>query len=207
MSNFAQTPVANERTLRSEAVRLSRRVAKSESQSKTAEEKRLLLELARAYGRKRRSLATAPQWSSTTRRQSTGRPCKPPNDVPTLLCKTDTTELNGTEMSQARWPAITLGVMLLCESGPALAEQSPAERRGFRYVRVHCAQCHAIDKVSTSPVTNAPPLRVLNLKLWCCRPATTLSRGSPSNDAAVSAHVWRNRGRHGVSQDAALIFL
>ena len=84
--------------------------------------------------------------------------------MPTLLCKTDTTELNGTEMSQARWPAITLGVMLLCESGPALAEQSPAERRGFRYVRVHCTQCHAIDKVSASPVTNAPPFRVLNLK-------------------------------------------
>ena len=31
--------------------------------------------------------------------------------MPTLLCKTDTTELNGT-VSQARWPAITLGVML-----------------------------------------------------------------------------------------------
>ena len=37
-------------------------------------------------------------------------------------------------------------------------------QRGFRYVRVHCAQCHAIDKVSASPVTNAPPFRVLNLK-------------------------------------------
>ena len=204
MSNFAQTPVANERTLRSEAVSIVTEGGNVRiSIQNCGRETRSCLSL-RAYGRKRRSRATAPPWSSTTRRQSTGRPCKPPNDVPTLLCKTDTTELNGTEMSQARWPAITLGVMLLCESGPALAEQSPAERRGFRYVRVHCAQCHAIDKVSASPERS--PVSCFESQVWCCRPATTLSRGSASNDAAVSALAWRNRGRHGVSQDAALIF-
>jgi mono/diheme cytochrome c family protein len=59
-----------------------------------------------------------------------------------LYCaKPTTTELNGTSLNNRQ------------------------RRDGvFRYVRVHCAQCHAIDKVSASPVTNAPPFRVLNLK-------------------------------------------
>ena len=32
------------------------------------------------------------------------------------------------------------------------------------FVRVHCAQCHAIDKVSDSPLAIAPPFRTLHLK-------------------------------------------
>jgi len=31
-------------------------------------------------------------------------------------------------------------------------------------VRVHCAQCHAIDKASDSPLAIAPPFRTLHLK-------------------------------------------
>ena len=31
-------------------------------------------------------------------------------------------------------------------------------------MRVHCAQCHAIDTVSPSPLTVAPPFRTLHLK-------------------------------------------
>jgi mono/diheme cytochrome c family protein len=42
--------------------------------------------------------------------------------------------------------------------------QSPAAQRGLTFVRVHCAQCHAIDKVSDSPLTIAPPFRTLHLK-------------------------------------------
>jgi cytochrome c len=42
--------------------------------------------------------------------------------------------------------------------------QSPSARRGLRFVRMHCAQCHAIDKVSASPLPMAPPLRTLHLK-------------------------------------------
>src|ERR1700737_1301206 len=58
---------------------------------------------------------------------------------------------------------IALGAILMCASGPALAE-SPAERRGLRYVRLHCAECHAIDKVGESPLAIAPPFRTLHLK-------------------------------------------
>lgn len=38
----------------------------------------------------------------------------------------------------------------------------PAEQRGQTFARVHCAQCHAIDKVSPSPLQMAPPFRTLH---------------------------------------------
>ena len=44
---------------------------------------------------------------------------------------------------------------------PAL---SPSQRRGFRLVSLHCARCHAIDKVSESPLAIAPAFRTLHLK-------------------------------------------
>jgi cytochrome c len=62
-----------------------------------------------------------------------------------------------------RWPIIALGAFLSLASSPVLA-QSPAAQRGLTFVRVHCAQCHAVDKVSDSPLTIAPPFRTLHLK-------------------------------------------
>ena len=44
------------------------------------------------------------------------------------------------------------------------AEESPAVRRGFIFVSVHCAQCHAIDKISASPPMTARPLHALHIK-------------------------------------------
>ena len=34
--------------------------------------------------------------------------------------------------------------------------------QGRRLARVHCARCHAIDKVSPSPLSLAPPFRTLH---------------------------------------------
>jgi cytochrome c len=62
------------------------------------------------------------------------------------------------------WRAIAVAVMALCAGEPALAQQSPAAQRGLTFVRVHCAQCHAVDRVSESPLTIAPPFRTLHLK-------------------------------------------
>jgi mono/diheme cytochrome c family protein len=42
--------------------------------------------------------------------------------------------------------------------------QSPAAQRGLTFVRVHCAQCHSIDRISDSPLTIAPPFRTLHLR-------------------------------------------
>lgn len=52
-----------------------------------------------------------------------------------------------------------VGLALLCL--PAAA-QSPAAQRGFTFARLHCAKCHAIDKVSPSPLKAAPPFRDLH---------------------------------------------
>ncbi len=46
---------------------------------------------------------------------------------------------------------------------PALAA-SPAEQRGKAYAHSHCARCHAIDRVSNSPLKIAPPFRTLHLR-------------------------------------------
>jgi hypothetical protein len=58
---------------------------------------------------------------------------------------------------------MALGAFLSMASSPILA-QSPAAQRGLTFVRAHCAQCHAIDKVSDSPLAIAPPFRALHLK-------------------------------------------
>lgn len=64
-----------------------------------------------------------------------------------------------------RWVAIALGgAAVLCASISALAQQPPAAQRGLTFVRVHCAQCHSIDKVGESPLTIAPPFHTLHLK-------------------------------------------
>jgi cytochrome c len=65
---------------------------------------------------------------------------------------------------QRGWRTIALTAAALCAGAPALAQQSPAVQRGLTFVRVHCAQCHAIDRVSESPLTVAPPFRTLLLK-------------------------------------------
>jgi cytochrome c len=53
-------------------------------------------------------------------------------------------------------------------SSPSASEPSvalsPSQRRGFRLVSLHCARCHAIDKVSESPLAIAPAFRTLHLK-------------------------------------------
>jgi cytochrome c len=64
----------------------------------------------------------------------------------------------------SRWAAIALSGAILCASTSALAQSSPAAQRGLTFVRVHCAECHAISKVGESPLTIAPPFHTLHLK-------------------------------------------
>src|SRR6476659_5341705 len=76
---------------------------------------------------------------------------------------------------------IALGAFLSLASSPVLA-QSPAVQRGLTFVRVHCAQCHAIDKVSESPLAIAPPFRTLHLKY----PIEDLAR--PLAEGIIAGH-------------------
>jgi mono/diheme cytochrome c family protein len=57
------------------------------------------------------------------------------------------------------------GAALLALCGVAAAQgHDPAAQRGLNFVRTNCAQCHAIDKVSPSPLAVAPPFRTLHEK-------------------------------------------
>src|SRR5712692_3457846 len=81
-----------------------------------------------------------------------------------------------------KWPIIAVGTIALCASGPAFAQQSPAAQRGLTFVRVHCAQCHAIDQVMDSPLPIAPPFRTLHLKY----PIESLKR--PLSEGIIAGH-------------------
>jgi cytochrome c len=61
------------------------------------------------------------------------------------------------------WPTLRLSLALSLLAASAFA-QSPAAQRGLTFVRTHCAQCHAIDKASESPLPIAPAFRTLHLK-------------------------------------------
>jgi len=41
---------------------------------------------------------------------------------------------------------------------------SPSAQRGLVFARTHCAPCHAIDRLSPSPLAAAPPFRALHRK-------------------------------------------
>jgi mono/diheme cytochrome c family protein len=60
--------------------------------------------------------------------------------------------------------AFALVVAILVGWPNSLQAQSPAEQRGYNFVRANCASCHAIDKVSPSPLRIAPPFRTLHLR-------------------------------------------
>lgn len=51
----------------------------------------------------------------------------------------------------------------LAMTGTALAI-TPAEQRGKNFVVNNCSRCHAVDKVSPSPLKIAPPFRDLHRK-------------------------------------------
>ena len=54
-------------------------------------------------------------------------------------------------------------VAILVMTSSALAI-TPAQQRGKNFVLTNCSRCHAIDKVSPSPLKIAPPFRELHKK-------------------------------------------
>ena len=57
--------------------------------------------------------------------------------------------------------ALRHGLIGLLLMTPALGAPT-AEQRGKAFARANCARCHAIDRVSHSPLEGAPPLRTLH---------------------------------------------
>ena len=85
--------------------------------------------------------------------------------------------------AHCRGSAIALSAIAVCLSGDvAFAQQSPHEQRGLTLIRAHCEQCHAIDKVSESPLAVAPAFRTLHLKY----PIESLER--PLTEGIIASH-------------------
>jgi mono/diheme cytochrome c family protein len=61
---------------------------------------------------------------------------------------------------------LALGVLALVIWNPigasAYAQMTPQQQRGFTLAKANCVRCHAIDKVTASPLTLAPPFRELH---------------------------------------------
>jgi cytochrome c len=60
---------------------------------------------------------------------------------------------------QSAASGILAALALLCSMSPSAAENP---RQGKRLALTYCAGCHAIDKVSPSPLKIAPPFRTLH---------------------------------------------
>ena len=95
--------------------------------------------------------------------------------------------------------AMALAMIAMCVSELAVAQQSPAAQRGQTFVRVHCAQCHAIDARSESPLAIAPALRTLHLKY----PIENLRR--PLLEGMIAGHPTMPQFRLGADQAGDVI--
>jgi mono/diheme cytochrome c family protein len=95
--------------------------------------------------------------------------------------------------------AFTLAALAL--SGAAAQSQglSPGAQRGLNFVRTNCRSCHAIDKVSPSPLRAAPPLRELHKRY----PVETLAEAFA--EGIVTGHPSMPEYRLEVDQIADLL--
>ena len=108
--------------------------------------------------------------------------------------------------------AVKLGIaaaLTLAFAGPSQA-QSPAAQRGLTFVRTNCAQCHAIDKVSASPLRIAPPFREPASPV----PGRIPRRGAgrrhqhwSSHDAGISARSWPDRRCHRLPENFGAVVI
>jgi cytochrome c len=70
------------------------------------------------------------------------------------------------DRSRMRRSALCAFIFAATAAWPQIASSeealSPPAQRGLVFVRTHCAKCHAIDRVSQSPLPAAPPFRRLH---------------------------------------------
>lgn len=68
-----------------------------------------------------------------------------------------------TKRLPSAWPACAAALLALGLALPASAQEARAQR-GQVFARTHCAKCHAIGKLDTSPLKEAPPFRALHTR-------------------------------------------
>ena len=78
-------------------------------------------------------------------------------------------------MTPCKTSAWSISVALLFNV-PALALE-PGAQRGLTFVSANCIQCHAVDRVSPSPLGIAPPFRTLHTKYPVENLAGSLAEG------------------------------
>jgi cytochrome c len=71
--------------------------------------------------------------------------------------------------------AIILAALLVSQPLSTAPANAADVAQGRRLASLYCAKCHAIDKVSPSPLTIAPPFRTLHERY----PLTALEERSP----------------------------
>jgi mono/diheme cytochrome c family protein len=57
------------------------------------------------------------------------------------------------------------GALVVCYlsfGATSFAQTDPRQQRGLLFATTNCARCHSIDKVTTSPLKQAPPFRELH---------------------------------------------
>lgn len=74
-------------------------------------------------------------------------------------------------------------IMFVAGISAAHAQLSPSAQRGMTFARANCSSCHAIDKVSSSPLAIAPPFRTLHQRY----PVETLKQ--PLSEGVVTGHA------------------
>jgi len=75
-------------------------------------------------------------------------------------------------------------LLALLFSFPARALE-PNAQRGLKFVSTNCIECHAVDKVSPSPLGIAPPFRTLHTKYPVEDLAESLAEGIMTGHPAM----------------------
>jgi mono/diheme cytochrome c family protein len=58
---------------------------------------------------------------------------------------------------------LALGLAVASGMMPAMAQEGRVQR-GLTFARTNCAQCHAIGRTGDSPLSEAPPFRILHTR-------------------------------------------
>lgn len=82
-----------------------------------------------------------------------------------------------TRLLTQRRQAACIVVFLSAGLSGANAQTSPTVQRGLNFAMANCARCHAIDKISPSPLALAPRFRDLHLRYPVESLAKTLAEG------------------------------
>ena len=99
------------------------------------------------------------------------------------------TEILLTQSLQSACVAVFLSAALNASN----AQTSPTVQRGLNLAMANCARCHAIDKISPSPLALAPPFRDLSQRYPIETLAEALAEGIMTGHPAMPHFTFHPR--------------